>query len=43
MTRGLKLQAQQQKLLNVNIPIKVLEQRCQPLIVDHNKLKVNPY
>lgn len=39
MTRGLKLQAQQQKLLDMNTAMKILEQRSQPLIVDHNKLK----
>ncbi|XP_026780120.3 ATPase family AAA domain-containing protein 2 isoform X1 [Pangasianodon hypophthalmus] len=39
MTRGLKLQAQQQKLLSVNTAMKILEQTSQPLIVDHNKLK----
>ncbi|KAF7691934.1 hypothetical protein HF521_010901 [Silurus meridionalis] len=39
MTRGLKLQAQQQKVLDVNTAMKILEQRSQPLIVDHKKLK----
>lgn len=38
MTRGLKSQAQ--KLLDVNTAMKILEQKSQPLIVDHNKLKV---
>ncbi|XP_060756226.1 ATPase family AAA domain-containing protein 2-like [Neoarius graeffei] len=39
MTRGLKLQAQQQKLIDLNTAMKILEQRSQPLTVDHNKLK----
>ncbi|KAI4873114.1 hypothetical protein NFI96_015547 [Prochilodus magdalenae] len=39
MTRGLKMQAQQQQLLDVNTAMRILEQRNQPLIVDHNKLK----
>lgn len=43
MTRGLKLQAQQQTLLDVNTAVKILQQKSQPLTVDHNKLKVSTY
>ncbi|KAM9436038.1 ATPase family AAA domain-containing protein 2 isoform 1-T1 [Clarias gariepinus] len=39
LTRGFKLHAQQQKLSDVNTVMEILEQRSQPLIVDHNKLK----
>ncbi|XP_036414003.1 ATPase family AAA domain-containing protein 2-like isoform X1 [Colossoma macropomum] len=39
MTRGLRMQAQQQQLLDVDTAMRILEQGNQPLIVDHNKLK----
>uniref|UniRef100_A0A8C1MC41 ATPase family AAA domain-containing protein 2 n=1 Tax=Cyprinus carpio TaxID=7962 RepID=A0A8C1MC41_CYPCA len=39
MTRGFKMQAEQQSLISVDAAIKILEQKNMPLIVDHNKLK----
>ncbi|XP_051574351.1 ATPase family AAA domain-containing protein 2-like isoform X2 [Myxocyprinus asiaticus] len=39
MTRGFRVQAEQQSLISVDAAMKVLEQKNQPLIVDHNKLK----
>ncbi|XP_066501589.1 ATPase family AAA domain-containing protein 2-like [Hoplias malabaricus] len=39
MTRGLKMQAQQQQIFASDTAMRILEQRSQPLIVDHNKLK----
>uniref|UniRef100_A0A9J8AW52 ATPase family AAA domain-containing protein 2 n=1 Tax=Cyprinus carpio carpio TaxID=630221 RepID=A0A9J8AW52_CYPCA len=40
MTRGFKMQAEQQSLISVDAAMKILEQKNMPLIVDHNKLKV---
>lgn len=42
MTRGFKIQAEQQSLISVDAAMKILEQKNLPLIVDHNKLKVSP-
>uniref|UniRef100_A0A8C1SIL5 ATPase family AAA domain-containing protein 2 n=1 Tax=Cyprinus carpio TaxID=7962 RepID=A0A8C1SIL5_CYPCA len=39
MTRGFKMQAEQQSLISVDAAMKILEQKNMPLIVDHNKLK----
>ncbi|XP_051720603.1 ATPase family AAA domain-containing protein 2-like isoform X2 [Ctenopharyngodon idella] len=39
MTRGFKIQAEQQSLISVDAAMKILEQKNLPLIVDHNKLK----
>ncbi|XP_059424310.1 ATPase family AAA domain-containing protein 2-like isoform X1 [Carassius carassius] len=39
MTRGFKMQAEQQSLISVDAAMKILEQKSMPLIVDHNKLK----
>ncbi|XP_016338700.1 ATPase family AAA domain-containing protein 2-like isoform X3 [Sinocyclocheilus anshuiensis] len=39
MTRGFKMQAEQQSLNRVDAAMKILEQKNMPLIVDHNKLK----
>ncbi|XP_062841357.1 ATPase family AAA domain-containing protein 2-like [Trichomycterus rosablanca] len=39
MTRGLRMQAQQQQVLNADTAMKILEHRSQPLIVDRSKLK----
>ncbi|XP_067304167.1 ATPase family AAA domain-containing protein 2-like isoform X1 [Pseudorasbora parva] len=39
MTRGFKIQAEQQSLISVDAAMKILEQKNMPLIVDHNKLK----
>lgn len=41
MTRGFKVQAEQQSLISVDAAMRILEQKNQPLIVDHNKLKVS--
>ncbi|XP_026084340.1 ATPase family AAA domain-containing protein 2-like isoform X1 [Carassius auratus] len=39
MTRGFKMQAEQQSLISLDAAMKILEQKNMPLIVDHNKLK----
>ncbi|XP_050988100.1 ATPase family AAA domain-containing protein 2-like isoform X3 [Labeo rohita] len=39
MTRGFRMQAEQQSLISVDAAMKILEQKNMPLIVDHNKLK----
>uniref|UniRef100_A0A8B9L7Z9 ATPase family AAA domain-containing protein 2 n=1 Tax=Astyanax mexicanus TaxID=7994 RepID=A0A8B9L7Z9_ASTMX len=39
MTRGLRMQAQQQKIVNMDTAMRILEQKTQLLIVDHSKLK----
>lgn len=40
MTRALKSQVQQQQAINLEAAMQILEQSTQPLVVDHNKLKV---
>ncbi|XP_030639024.1 ATPase family AAA domain-containing protein 2 [Chanos chanos] len=39
ITRGFKIQAQQQQLINMDAAMKILERKSQPLVVDHNRLK----